>query len=105
MYISTYVCVHMHESMVKPLHFIDIRNTISWSRPSEISNIKPNFIKSMQSHDQWRNYTGAHWGTGPTIGFCGPTINIWFYHMHGVHCYTYTYTLFILIYKLQIPSC
>ena len=31
---------------------------------------------------QWRSYTGAHWGTGPTI-------NILFYHVHGVNSYTY----------------
>ena len=34
---------------------------------------------------QWRSYTGAHWGTGPTISFCGPTINILTCHVHGVH--------------------
>ena len=46
---------------------------------------------------QWRSYTGAHWGQGGT----GPTINISTYHVHRVH--SYTYTLLILIYKLQIP--
>ena len=23
---------------------------------------------------QWCSYTGAHWGTGPTVSLCGPTI-------------------------------
>ena len=54
----------------------------------------------MVSRHQWRSYTGAHWGTGPTISFCGPTINILTDHVYGVHSYTYSYTLFILIYKL-----
>ena len=44
---------------------------------------------------QWHSYTGAHWGTGPTISFCGPTINILTYHVQCVHKYTYTYTLYI----------
>ena len=61
------------------------------------------FYGEQNGSKQWRSHTGAHWGTGPTISFCGPTINILTYHVHGVHSFTYTYTLLILIYKLQIP--
>ena len=37
------------------------------------------------AHMQWHSYTGAHWGTGPTISLCGPTMNILTYHVHSVH--------------------
>ena len=32
------------------------------------------YIHIMDSYSQWRSYTGAHWGTGPTVSLCGPTI-------------------------------
>ena len=30
---------------------------------------------------QWHSYTGAHWGTGPTISLCGPAIKVLPYHV------------------------
>ena len=42
---------------------------------------------------QWRSYTGAHWGTGPTITE--------YVDLSRARC-TQLYTLFILRYKLQI---
>ena len=43
---------------------------------------------------QWRSYTGAHWGTGPTISLYGPTINNLTNHVHGVYNNMYfNYTL------------
>ena len=64
--------------------------------PAYLPAIRPSSARCRQ----WRSNTGVHWGTGPTISFCGPTINILLYHVHSVHSYTYSYTLFILIYKL-----
>ena len=33
-------------------------------------------------YEQWRSYTGAHWGTGPTVSLCGPTIKTFsLYHV------------------------
>ena len=44
----------------------------------------PVFHKSSQQRAaaQWRSYSGAQWGTGPTISFCGPTIRISTYHVN-----------------------
>ena len=58
------------------------------------------FLPFVISVDQWRSYTGAHWGTGPTISFCGPTITE-YVDLSRARC-TQLYTLFILRCKLQI---
>ena len=34
---------------------------------------------------QWRSYSGAQWGTGPTISLCGPTISKSIYHVTQFH--------------------
>ena len=39
----------------------------------------------LYNNRQWRSYSGAQWGIGPTISLCGPTISKSIYHVTQFH--------------------